>query len=278
MTTPRGRVTEYGYDAAGNRTSVTTPLGEKATFIYDKAGRILSKTDPRGNAAGADPAAHTTSYAYDAVGRQVTAVDPRGNTTGADPARYTTPYGYDPAGNLTKTRHFAYTYDAAGQMLTRTYSGGSIAYTYDDDGRTSTMTAEARPPAVGGLGVRGAIGHGRAPFRAVSMSPAPPWRPARRPQRLPRGQGSARTALPQRRDKESQSGAGCRWRLGGWCHVGGADAGGRLRPARLSTKRDIGLPTQAAFALAERLTGVQVTRELLETAPFTGTLVDLPHP
>ncbi|CAL9332643.1 hypothetical protein SUDANB106_00160 [Streptomyces sp. enrichment culture] len=47
---------------------------------------------------------------------------------------------------------------------------------------------------------------------------------------------------------------------------------------RAGTERDIGLPTQAAFALAERLTGVQVTRELLETAPFTGTLVGLPHP
>ncbi|WP_238995483.1 RHS repeat-associated core domain-containing protein [Streptomyces cyaneogriseus] len=52
---------------------------------------------------------------------------------------------YDPVGNLTKTRGFAYTYDAAGQMLTRKYSdGNTISYTYDNDGRTSTMTADGK--------------------------------------------------------------------------------------------------------------------------------------
>ncbi|GGZ81565.1 MULTISPECIES: RHS repeat-associated core domain-containing protein [Streptomyces rochei group] len=52
---------------------------------------------------------------------------------------------YDAVGNLTKTRGFAYTYDAAGQMLTRKYSdGNTITYTYDNDGRTATMLADGK--------------------------------------------------------------------------------------------------------------------------------------
>nr|WP_281196305.1 hypothetical protein [Streptomyces lushanensis] len=40
---------------------------------------------------------------------------------------------------------FSYTYDAAGQMLTRKYSdGNTLTYTYDNDGRTSTMAADSK--------------------------------------------------------------------------------------------------------------------------------------
>ncbi|MEV7345364.1 RHS repeat-associated core domain-containing protein [Streptomyces sp. NPDC093544] len=51
---------------------------------------------------------------------------------------------YNSAGQLTKTRGFSYTYDAAGQMLTRKYAdGNTITNTYDADGRTSTMAADS---------------------------------------------------------------------------------------------------------------------------------------
>lgn len=51
----------------------------------------------------------------------------------------------DIPGNLTKTRGFVYTYDAAGQMLTRKYSDGDTStYTYDADGRTATMAADGK--------------------------------------------------------------------------------------------------------------------------------------
>lgn len=58
-------------------------------------------------------------------------------------AKISEDFVYNTVGDLTKTRGFAYTYDAAGQMLTRKYSdGNTIAYTYDNDGRTATMTAD----------------------------------------------------------------------------------------------------------------------------------------
>ncbi|MFE5189856.1 hypothetical protein [Streptomyces sp. NPDC056628] len=58
---------------------------------------------------------------------------------------------YDEVGNLTKTRGFSYTYDAAGQMLTRKYSdGNTITYGYDNDGRTSTMAPTGAPPPTPG--------------------------------------------------------------------------------------------------------------------------------
>ena len=42
--------------------------------------------------------------------------------------------------------------------------------------------------------------------------------------------------------------------------------------------RDFDLCTEAAFALAERTTGVRLTRELLDTSEFTGEVVPLPRP
>ncbi|WP_405795321.1 DUF6461 domain-containing protein [Streptomyces sp. NBC_01506] len=40
--------------------------------------------------------------------------------------------------------------------------------------------------------------------------------------------------------------------------------------------RDFRLHTEAAFALAERVTGVRITPELLDTSAFVGALVRLP--
>nr|WP_240925223.1 hypothetical protein [Streptomyces sp. 196(2019)] len=54
-------------------------------------------------------------------------------------ARISEDFGYDAVGNLTRTRGFAYTYDAAGQMLTRKYADGNTI-------RTPTTTTAARPP------------------------------------------------------------------------------------------------------------------------------------
>ncbi|MET8374148.1 RHS repeat domain-containing protein [Streptomyces microflavus] len=70
--------------------------------------------------------------------------DDAGRMTARANARISEDFGYDAVGNLTKTRGFAYTYDAAGQMLTRKYAdGNTIAYTYDNDGRTATMKADS---------------------------------------------------------------------------------------------------------------------------------------
>ncbi|MEU4985918.1 DUF6531 domain-containing protein [Streptomyces sp. NPDC021969] len=167
VTAPDSGKTSYTYDKAGNRTRRTDPTGHATTYGYDSAQRLTSVTDPLDR---------TTSYAYDADGNLTTKTTPRGSTTQNWDARglltkvdysdttrdvtyqydaagqmtlrdnglYTEDFVYDNAGRLAKTRGFAYTYDAAGQILTRQYGdGNTITYTYDADGRTTTMAADS---------------------------------------------------------------------------------------------------------------------------------------
>ena len=47
----------YGYDGAGNLTSVTYPLGNQTTLSYNGDNRQTGVTDPLG---------HRTTWAYDA--------------------------------------------------------------------------------------------------------------------------------------------------------------------------------------------------------------------
>ncbi|WP_234018318.1 MULTISPECIES: DUF6531 domain-containing protein [unclassified Streptomyces] len=138
-------VTAYGYDAVHRLTSVTDPLDRETAYAYDAEGHVTGKTTPRG----------TTGYTYDPRGL-LTAIDYSDTTPdasfGYDDAGQLTAransevvedFVYDEVGNLSSTRGFAYTYDAAGQMLTREYADGStFAYTYDADGRTATMDAD----------------------------------------------------------------------------------------------------------------------------------------
>ncbi|WP_405894959.1 DUF6531 domain-containing protein [Streptomyces sp. NBC_00104] len=166
VTAPDGGKTAYDYDAAGNLTKRTDANNHATGYAYDAARRLTSATDPLDR---------VTSNAYDADGNLTKKTTPRGSTSYAFDARGlltkvdysdTTPditlaydaagrmtsranstisedFGYDAVGNLTKTRAFSYTYDAAGQMLTRKYSdGNTIGYSYDNDGRTSSMTAD----------------------------------------------------------------------------------------------------------------------------------------
>ncbi|MEV6383579.1 polymorphic toxin-type HINT domain-containing protein [Streptomyces sp. NPDC051773] len=44
--TTAGRTTTYGYDARGQRTSVTDPAGNEWTYTYDARGRVTATTDP----------------------------------------------------------------------------------------------------------------------------------------------------------------------------------------------------------------------------------------
>ncbi|MFH8935923.1 DUF6531 domain-containing protein [Streptomyces griseosporeus] len=137
--------TGYAYDAAHRLTSVTDPLNRATTYAYDPEGNLVKKTTPRGS----------TGYTFDARGL-LTKVDysdatpdvslgydAAGRMTSRANAKMSEDFVYDTVGNLTKTRGFSYTYDAAGQMLTRKYSdGNTISYAYDADGRTSSMTAD----------------------------------------------------------------------------------------------------------------------------------------
>lgn len=126
VTDPLNRTTTYSYDPDGNQNGTTTPRGT-TTLTYD-ARNLLSKTDYSDSTPD-------VSYGYDAAGRLTSRVN----------SSLTEDFGYDFVGRLTKNRGFSYTYDAAGHMLSRTLGdGNTIGYTYDDDGRTKTMTADSK--------------------------------------------------------------------------------------------------------------------------------------
>ncbi|WP_438306865.1 DUF6531 domain-containing protein (plasmid) [Streptomyces sp. HUAS TT11] len=137
--------TAYGYDAARRPTSVTDPLNRTATYGYDADGNLTKTTTPRGSTSYTyDPRGLLTKTDYsDATPDATFAYNAAGQMTSRANSKISEDFFYDTVGNLTKTRGFAYTYDAAGQMLTRKYSdGNTITYAYDNDGRTSSMTAD----------------------------------------------------------------------------------------------------------------------------------------
>jgi RHS repeat-associated protein len=121
----------YGYDAAGDQTSIAYPNGQSVSQSYDDDGRLASLTDWLG---------HTTEFDYDADGNL------------ADrklPGDVTSHYGYDDAGQLTGIGHerggatlagFSYTRDALGQLSEGTSTGSAVdadhhTFGYDSQNR-----------------------------------------------------------------------------------------------------------------------------------------------
>lgn len=139
---PRGNVTgadpakytwTYGYDQAGNPTSVSNPLGHKHSTGYDVVGNITTVTDARNK---------QTVYEYDELNRpkKVTAPD-AGTTT----------FTYNTAGFLetstdANTHTSTYGYNAEGQLTSvKNPLGKTVSYDYDLDGnRTKYTNARAQ--------------------------------------------------------------------------------------------------------------------------------------
>ncbi|MEV0754584.1 LamG-like jellyroll fold domain-containing protein [Streptosporangium sp. NPDC050280] len=162
--TPPGGATlipkiSYGYDAAGQLTSVTNERDYVTTATYDALGRAVRVTDPGPSGPGGawtseydmlgeelatvDPTGARSEATYDDLGRQITATRiERKPTTAA----HTTTLTYDTAGNLTKAvapgnKTTNYVVNAAGQPtsisdpLTHASTFG-----YDILGRTTKVT------------------------------------------------------------------------------------------------------------------------------------------
>jgi YD repeat-containing protein len=96
---PRGQVTKYSYDAAGQTTGWSSPDGtETVSQGFDALGDRASVSDATGS----------SSYSFDAVGRM----------TGATTAAGTVTYGYDGSGLRTDVTaagaHVGYAYNGAG--------------------------------------------------------------------------------------------------------------------------------------------------------------------
>lgn len=116
----------FGYDAAGNRTSLTHPAGTIG-FTYDDRGLLTGQTGPAG----------TATYNYDAAGRPTTRADAAGTASFTWTNRSELQTVTDPATGATLT----YARNDAGQPTSMTTSAGATrTYDYDDLGRLTDDT------------------------------------------------------------------------------------------------------------------------------------------
>ncbi len=137
-----GNLTTYVYDVANEQTQIKRADTPQTTLTtdYNPDGTVLDQKDGKNSAV--------LTFAYDAVRRVVSSTDALGNVTS---------FTYDGAGNrLTKqdpggncaatpkTGCTTVTYDAANQLKTITYSDGLTpnvtGITYDGDGQRTGMT------------------------------------------------------------------------------------------------------------------------------------------
>ena len=100
----------YSYDAASNRTSLTDAAGYTSSYSYDSLNRLTGLTNTNSGSFG---------FGYDALGRRTSLTRPNGVNTS---------YSYDTLSRLLGVLHnggalpgsASYTYDAAGNRLTKT--------------------------------------------------------------------------------------------------------------------------------------------------------------
>jgi len=149
---------EYGYDAAGNRTSLRKRDGLVLTFQYDAANRVTAKLVPE--RSDLDPS-HTRDvyYAYDNRGLQTEArflalsgegVSTRydgfgrviSSTTAMSGMSWTIGHSYDRDGNRVRIDHpdghfFNYDYDPLNRLVQLREDGAAVlsSFTYDQAGR-----------------------------------------------------------------------------------------------------------------------------------------------
>ncbi len=138
------------YDDAGNRIRLTDNYGTEWRYQYDKLSRM---TQAELVVSGTPKA--TAQFAYDAASRLVQMVrfEPgSGGGWGQDP-QIVTNYSYDAASRLTLIDHdyvdsqgnatpladFAYTWDAAGQIVAYSGPEGTRTYAYDPQGQLTDV-------------------------------------------------------------------------------------------------------------------------------------------
>ena len=119
--------TTYGYDAMGNRNSVTDAQLLETTTVYNLFDRISSVTQP---------GSLVTTYEYDRQGNLDRLTDAKSHVT---------TYQNDDMGRVVKrtspdTATTRYVYDAAGNILTKIANDGvAINYLYDDLSRMTDI-------------------------------------------------------------------------------------------------------------------------------------------
>jgi RHS repeat-associated protein len=149
VTDPWGDISEFTYDAAGNRTGLAYPKGTSVSYTYDVNNRLTNLTHkhginqifasytytlgPIGNRTRIDEGdGIVRQYTYDALyrltGEQV--IDPAGVQT------YQTDYLYDAVGNRLTRNGTSYTYNNADQLV----SENGVIYAYDLNGNLTSKS------------------------------------------------------------------------------------------------------------------------------------------
>lgn len=113
----------YTYDNVGNRLTMTT-LDGKTEYSYDAISQHVSVIKPD---------ATTTIYNFDAAGNRISVID------GGGAIDYTT----NNLNQYTDVGGETYTYDANGNMTSKTTSAGTTTYTYDFENQLILVTAPA---------------------------------------------------------------------------------------------------------------------------------------
>ncbi|TDU91614.1 RHS repeat-associated protein [Kribbella voronezhensis] len=151
----------YTYDAAGNITQLTDVAAESSgesddtqCFGYDAFRRMTQAWTPAdGNCAAAPdkaklggPAPYWHSWTFDKSGNRKT--ETRTTATGATTSTYSYPTNGVQPHSLLKVTNGAntnqYTYDAAGNLKTRTLNDAGETSTFDDEGHLSTVVAGSK--------------------------------------------------------------------------------------------------------------------------------------
>lgn len=147
-TDENGNKTKYKWDAAGFRTEMTDAADDTVRFAYDRMGNATSLTDEAGNTSRIDysangmldkissPLGRAEQWRYDAYGRTASRQTPAG-------AQQT--YAYGVMGELRSIQadneRSDFTWDAAGNLLSRSTSLGIYTANYDMRGRVVQTTA-----------------------------------------------------------------------------------------------------------------------------------------
>ncbi|WP_194714285.1 RHS repeat-associated core domain-containing protein [Noviherbaspirillum soli] len=172
-----GSRTQLDYDAAGNLLTVTDALGNATVHSYDARHRLVR----HGNAAGGvqsveydglgnvlratDAKGQVTSvrhdalnrpvqvehadgssvlYSYDSAGRLVSVVDSAGSDTGD--ASGASADGTGTSTNSTTANSITRSYDSFDRLLSETTPQGQVSYSYDADGRRSSLQVSGQLP------------------------------------------------------------------------------------------------------------------------------------
>lgn len=151
---PEGLLTTYAYDGLGNQTIRNSPDTRVTKNTYDAAGNLITSIDARRKKTmntydalnrltqQTFTGGITITYQYDqganGIGHLTTMSDPTGTTTWSYDQHGRVTQKEQRTGAITLTTHMSY--DAAGRLASTTYpSGKTISYTYDADGRVSSI-------------------------------------------------------------------------------------------------------------------------------------------